>query len=789
MSSTCRDSIARLTFPARQTCEAVWPDMKINQDELRQRLIELVYDLLDDDEAESLRRRISSEPDVARAYSEVWLEAQVLAKAVRQTEDRIVLRRPDVATRQLQPSGPQRRTRPGRLRRALAWTVAVAAAIALLASAGTFLGIHSRYQDPAERHLRLLVTAPAQLVAGVDQTITVTTQSVFGTPVPARLEFALYGPDQEQLLANSQRIVSADPAGFSQFTFAPDRQVPPRVRLEVLAHDGGRHARVSAGIAFQSDTVRTRLALDKSSYRSGDVVRYRSRTLAAYPLTAQRDFPVEYRILDPDGVTVDGSTVQGTTQRGVGNGQFHLPLDLVGGPYLLVARSLDGSFLPTSQAFFIGDGGAAAAQPAADPARVEIAVPPRGGVWDPGQGVTVEVLADEAGIPLVVTAHCRGVQVGQTAVVTRSPDGHDELDGPRRVTVPLPETAGGVVRLTVHDCRGARPRPVVERLVLRRPAQWLDVRLVESGEEHVPGGPVELTLLVRDETGRPASGATLGVTVADDSLPGPAQPASRSEIEGAWGLDEVSSYFSGGSPAVESFDLALAAASPVQVDPPPVVLDNLDEAAASYAAERDALAIERAAQLVTLGSATIIAGLVILVAVAIAAVTRVMTERRLLVPTLGAATACLLLGGIWMGSRPQVAEKGRQQIHFAPEQGAVTTGPAIEATPADAGDSGSDRSPPAHVPEIPPLPVRDFAYQHVPDPTGQRSDSVDVLYWNPLVIANREGRATIRFDLPAGTASYRVQVDAHAGGQQQPVGRIGTGGGTIVPRMPATKAR
>ena len=53
--------------------------------ELRQKLLELHYDLLPEGEAAELRRRIENEPELAAAYAEVQKTAAIFAQAARLT--------------------------------------------------------------------------------------------------------------------------------------------------------------------------------------------------------------------------------------------------------------------------------------------------------------------------------------------------------------------------------------------------------------------------------------------------------------------------------------------------------------------------------------------------------------------------------------------------------------------------------------------------------------------------------------------------------------------------------
>src|SRR5437867_3024511 len=60
--------------------------------ELRESMWDLVYGLLSQEESQSLVARIKSEPDVARLYAEVKLEADLVAQAARIEDTSILLK-------------------------------------------------------------------------------------------------------------------------------------------------------------------------------------------------------------------------------------------------------------------------------------------------------------------------------------------------------------------------------------------------------------------------------------------------------------------------------------------------------------------------------------------------------------------------------------------------------------------------------------------------------------------------------------------------------------------------
>lgn len=77
------------------------------------------------------------------------------------------------------------------------------------------------------------------------------------------------------------------------------------------------------------------------------------------------------------------------------------------------------------------------------------------------------------------------------------------------------------------------------------------------------------------------------------------------------------------------------------------------------------------------------------------------------------------------------------------------------------------------------FPVREYAHQHVSTKPNVREDFTETLYWQPLLITGSDGTATIRFDLSDSVTTFKVLVDAHSN-----EGRIGTGGGGVVSRLP-----
>jgi len=76
------------------------------------------------------------------------------------------------------------------------------------------------------------------------------------------------------------------------------------------------------------------------------------------------------------------------------------------------------------------------------------------------------------------------------------------------------------------------------------------------------------------------------------------------------------------------------------------------------------------------------------------------------------------------------------------------------------------------------LPVREYAHLHrVVDPEV-RTDFTETIYWHPLLIADENGEATLKFELADSLVEYRVLADVHG------AGRIGSGESSVVSRIP-----
>jgi len=327
----------------------------------RQRLLELVYDLLPEAEAAELRRRITAEPELARAYEQARQTAKLFGEAAKRPEGKISLRRPPPSAKKApQPPRPKPEVVPRRessspRAKAANWVVGLAAAVLLLVSLGGYWYDLRQRDTIAAEQIRLQVTGPAALQAGVPAEYAVRTTTIAGEPLPARIKFAVYAHGTEEPKWQNDMT---DENGRFRIAVPGGAMFASEAVLQVVAQreDTDETEAIKTVLEVRPARYVTRLTLDKPLYRAdrpGETVYYRSLTLSRFGLAADREMPIHFEILDPGGAVVPGSSVDGITQHGVGCGAFPIPSGLAGGRYTLVARSPDELFPEEQRTFFI----------------------------------------------------------------------------------------------------------------------------------------------------------------------------------------------------------------------------------------------------------------------------------------------------------------------------------------------------------------------------------------------------------------------------------------------------
>ena len=320
----------------------------------RRQLLELAYGLLGDDEAAELSRRIASDPELAGAHSEALEMAGVFSDAAKLELPRIRFTRPMAEDPTAGPSGPEVRAMQigsGKPWTAGAnWAAGAAAAVLMIVSMFGWFYHRSQLADIAAGHLRLRVTGPAELHAGVENEYLVTTTSITGDPVEAKVRFALFSPDGDHLMGYNDQT---NEKGRLRIAVRADLRLAEQVRLEVTAGDEDSPERVDTRLRVAPVRYATHLSLDKPLYQPGETVYYRSLTLSRFDLGTNGELPIAFEVQDASGAIVHGSEVQGIATRSVGRGSFDIGPTLPGGEYSLVARSADGTFPERRRTFFV----------------------------------------------------------------------------------------------------------------------------------------------------------------------------------------------------------------------------------------------------------------------------------------------------------------------------------------------------------------------------------------------------------------------------------------------------
>ncbi len=208
-----------------------------------QRLLELHYDLLPDNEAVELRAEIERDVELSRAFDNARRTADLFALAAKLEEPRL-----SFVTAALDRDGQASPSHvivnatsatPGsaddgalRFRRAMQWVVGLAAAVLLAFLVGAYIHHRGRLSNIAAEHLRMTVTGPSELARGVENRFEVKTTDITGRPASVPVRYSLLGLAGEKILTEEQ---TTDANGLLMFTCPASTPLPPAARLEVAA--------------------------------------------------------------------------------------------------------------------------------------------------------------------------------------------------------------------------------------------------------------------------------------------------------------------------------------------------------------------------------------------------------------------------------------------------------------------------------------------------------------------------------------------------------------------------
>ncbi|HKD37624.1 MAG TPA: autotransporter-associated beta strand repeat-containing protein, partial [Pirellulales bacterium] len=341
--------------------------------ELQKQLLELVYGLLDDEEAAALRERIASEPEVAAAHAEAERFAGALAASARLVAPQMELKtqkrspwrhRVEIrANKNGTPVAGSHSTRAPRIlplpveqriTRAIRRTVAIAATILAIVTVGGYLVASWPLIGLDAKHIRLTVTGPRQLEPGLENLFTINATSATGRPMVAPIIYALRSADGAAIV--DKTTATTDRSGQLTIKLKPTLVNAERVRdarLIVQLADAAGAEPLTASLRIDSTCLATQLSLGKPLYQPGEIIRYRSLTLSRFGLTPPAGALVYFEIHDPSGAVVPNSWKSAIADRGVAGGEFAVPSGLAGGEYTLIARSPAKQFADEKRTFFV----------------------------------------------------------------------------------------------------------------------------------------------------------------------------------------------------------------------------------------------------------------------------------------------------------------------------------------------------------------------------------------------------------------------------------------------------
>ena len=310
-------------------------------DNLHQKMIEYLYGLLPDAEAKELAEKISSDPDVARAYSLARQDVELISQAAQLEAPQVALRKPkrDVSVSADSAAGSSQ---------AIHWAIGIAAALlVMVASAGYFMRGPGR-DALARKHVRMIVTGPAKFQPGVDNSYTVRTTTIQGQPLAkVAVEYTLLPPEHaKSAIPLHYGSTKSNDQGEVFISIPAKLSIERGTRLELSAEHGSASSEVTTSLDVRPKHFVTHLATDKPLYMPGETLRFRSLTLSRFGKRGDEEHMVEYELLDPGDAAVPDSQRSGLTRRGVGSGEIQIPAGAAGGPYTLIARSTVGGTFP-----------------------------------------------------------------------------------------------------------------------------------------------------------------------------------------------------------------------------------------------------------------------------------------------------------------------------------------------------------------------------------------------------------------------------------------------------------
>ncbi len=345
-----------------------------SNEQLEQPLWELIYELLPPEEEAALLRRITSDPELARAYAKVRLQADMVTSAARINDPGGRVIPPD------ELAGDQDREHttdfvvdagasiePARrrftARRLANWMVAVAATGLLVMSVYALRqsqspaapevalmerSAESHFADvatPSEPNgpgpIQTKVASPAIWNEDITNFVSVRTSSLDGTPAAASFEVKLFDDNGQ---VQYRQTHATDDTGAALVELSAGLSAGAS-RLEVTASDHQSPPIVTPARSAPSGHV-THLTTDLPAYEPGDTIGFRTLSLSRFDHRVNREVAVEFDVLDDQNEPIAGARQVVTSRRGVSSGSFKIPRLAAYKKLTVQARSPVGAFAP-----------------------------------------------------------------------------------------------------------------------------------------------------------------------------------------------------------------------------------------------------------------------------------------------------------------------------------------------------------------------------------------------------------------------------------------------------------
>jgi hypothetical protein len=542
-------------------------------------LLDSLYGLLDEQQAQALRDHLASCPACRSALAEAQAQQNLIARAAQVYAEVPLFTAPTAETQAPSasagaapalalgacdkpeaPAAPAAASTPpatlplpppARRRRRWAW---VSAAAALLLTALGVYGVYSYGEGLAQRqadaartrrevesldkefeaahgryhlamaalpdrlrgdYLYVRVTGPANYQPSSANRYQVLTRDAEGRPAKASLTLRLVDPLQKDSKVFETHVESVGeqtvtlPAGLAVRGSIP--------RLEVDARGGAALANIAAAVNVPAASYTTHLATNRSVYRVGETLFFRSLTLDRFSLKPPaQELHLTYVLRGPNGQPVR-PPLSATTRHGVAGGDLAVTPDLAEGPYTLevaAAGAAQAAQVPpeSRRLLIVRD-----ESPRLQFDRAQYAAGDRGvalfrgrrlanGDAVPDQQVLVEAELNGQPIPL------QGSPPGRPAQVRTDRDGMALI--PFQVPVTVPAGGNAALQFKAQIQGGPPQEKVVEKVpVVARAAgaPALAVQFFPEGGDLVAGLPARVYFQALDAQGQPA--AVEGVVV------------------------------------------------------------------------------------------------------------------------------------------------------------------------------------------------------------------------------------------------------------------------------------